>query len=804
MTTFSEQFRYGSRTLRRAPGFSAMTIGLLSLGIAVTSAVFSTAIAVLVRDLPIREQNRTVALWTTGADAASEVPTTLERYERFRKATKALGGVAGYAHYGSNLSPLRDIAGSLLHGRESLVTGNFFDVLGVWPVVGRMLRPSDDVPNASLVIVISQGFWRRTFGADPNVIGRRLRLLNREADATIVGVAPSGLDYPANTDYWLPIVPTKYSAVNMVGRLAPAATIEQARAEFAAFVDNDRRDFPNDAGAASMRTAGVVVQSLPEVIVGAIRQPLMIFSAAVCALLVIACVNVGNLLLVRATIREHEFGIRRALGARSVDILMQLAAETIILASAGGALGTIIAGALLRVLVAMAPPALPRVDQISLSPVAVGIAIVASMLMMFAAGVLPSFFFSRSSSATLRLDARIGTDTAGRRTLRASMVAAQIALALVLLTLSGLLLRTLSHLEHLGLGYRAEHLAIVQINAPYSKYRTTDEFNAAFDGAQQQFKAVPGVTAVSPILAWPFLGPSIFAAQFQARGQALSTASSPYVSWDAVGPDFSAAMASPILRGRGIESVDRRGAPLVAVVSQDLANLYWPGQDPIGKQLRFAATKGDTGWRTVVGVIAPLHYRALREATPTVLLSHWQEFQQGIFVVRSTRDLATILPSLRRAAGMSDRDVVLWRAQSMDDVLSGPLATPRFEAFLVAVFGVMALLLAAAGLYGITSFLLHQRTREFAIRVALGATDGDILRIAFGNVLRIGALGAGIGIVASTVATRFVAAQLFELTPYDPVSLLGAAALLWGVTTAAAFVPARRATQIDSTQALKT
>jgi predicted permease len=799
MISVREQTRYAWRALHRSPAFTLLTVGLLALGIGAAAAVYSAAIAVLVRDLPIRDQTRLVGVWTTDAGAAIEVSSSIARYERFRKATKTLSAVAGFAHYGSNLVPLRDADGAPLYARESLVTGNFFEVLGVRPVAGRLLRADDDVLGAPLSIVISEDLWRRAFGADPRAIGRRVRLLNRESDATIVGIAPSGLEFPAGAEYWLPIVPSKYPAVDMIGRLTPDASAEQVRSELWAFVENDTRAYPDDAGARSMRATGVAVHAFTDLIVGPVREPLVIFAAAVSALLLIACVNVGNLLLARATAREHEIGIRRALGARPADILVQLAAELAIIAAIGTLLGTAFAYALLRVLVSMAPAELPRAEQIALSPVAVLVAVAMTLVAVFAAGVLPPLFFGAKGS-TLRVDVRTGTETRRRRSLRTTMVASQIALALVLLTLSGLLLRSLSRLENLGLGYTTEHLSIVGLTTRYTKYRSADAFYGAMDDAQRQMKAVPGVEAVSPVLAWPFLGTNVFAAQFDRRGDAPNNL--PYVSWDAVGQEFFRAMSSPILRGRGITDADRRGTQPVAVVTQDLARLFWPGEDPIGKQLRFAGVTSDTSWTTVVGVIGPLHYRTLKQATPTVLFSYRQQFEQGIFVVRSTRELATLLPSLRRAAAASDRDVVLWRAESMDQVMAGPLARPRFEALLVTAFGMIALLLAAAGLYGVTSYLLHQRTREFAIRVALGATNENILRMAVGDALRTAALGTVLGIGIALLIARAIASQLFEVRSYDPLSICGAAALLLVVALLAAFIPARTAARVDSARIL--
>jgi putative ABC transport system permease protein len=297
----------------------------------------------------------------------------------------------------------------------------------------------------------------------------------------------------------------------------------------------------------------------------------------------------------------------------------------------------------------------------------------------------------------------------------------------------------------------------------------------------------------------------VFATRIEVRGHPeLNGPDAPYVSWDAVGPEFSRAMDVPIIRGRGISDQDREGAPLVAVITQDLATRYWPSEDPLGKQFRFAGVSGeDTTWRTVVGLIRPINYRTLRESTPTVLFSYRQEFQQGLFAVRSSRDLTAILPALRRAAQASDPDIVLWRAQTMDQILAGPLGRPRLETFLLAVFAGTALLLAAVGLYGVTAYLVRQQTRAIGVRIALGATTGHVLRLVFGGSLRIGLSGVVVGVTLSLFATRFVSAQLFEVSPGDPVALVGAAALLMLVIMVATYIPARRAARVDPVEALR-
>ncbi len=798
LTTQRERVRFALRTLRRAPAFTTAAVGLLALGIGTTTAIFSVASTVLVRRLPVRDQDRVISLWATAPGAQTEVSTSVDRLERFRHATRTLAGVAGFAHYGSNMVPLRDKA-SPLYARESLVTGNFFDVLGTKPVVGRLLRPEDDVVGAAPVLVISESFWRRTFGADSNIAGRRLEILNREVTAIVVGVVPAGLDYPSGTDYWFPLAPAKYPAVDLIARLGPGATPRTAQTEFAAFIENDTRDFPNDLSARSLRAGGTEMHSFADVVVGPARQPLVILSIAVAGLLLIACVNIGSLFLIRATMRARELAIRRAVGASSRQIFVQLSTEIVALAVAGGAVGAAIAAGLLRIVVAVAPAGVPRLDQLGLSPGAFVLATAVSVVSLFVAGVVPALMYGESVGMTLR----VIVETPGRRTLRSVLVASQIALALILLAFAGLLARSVAKLQGLDPGYESSHLSIVQITAPFHKYRTRREFDDAFDGARRQLHAVPGVTAVSPVLAWPFLGPNIFSARIEARDRTGSSGDAPYVSWDAVGSEFSNAMDSPIVRGRGIGDEDREDAPRVAVVTQDLAVRFWPREDPIGKQLRFAGVSNDTAWRTVVGVMRPFNYRMLQSPTPTVLFSYRQEFQQGIFVLRSSRDLSTILPALRRAASTDDHDVVLWRAQTMEEMRGGPLARPRLQAFLLTTFAGIALVLAAVGLYGVTAYLIRQQTREFGIRMALGATGGHVMSIAFGGALRVAAMGTVVGLAISLFATRLVSTQLFQVRANDPIALIAAAAVLIVVTLGAAVVPARRATQIDPVRALR-
>jgi predicted permease len=792
-----------ARALLRTPWFTTATIALLALGIGTTSAMFSVASSVLVRELPVMDQDRIVGLWATAPGSTSEVSTSFGRVERFRRVSRTLVGIAGFAHFGSNAVPIV-YGDAALSAQEALVSGNFFTVLGARPVLGRFLRSDDDVRGAAPVVVISEGFWRGTFNADSSVIGRQLRLRNRELSATIVGIAPAGLDYPRGADYWFPIVPSQYPAVDMIGRLAAGATPATARAEFAAFIATDTRDHPEDAVARSLSASGAIVEPFLDLIVGPARQALILLSAAGAGLLVIACVNVGSLMLVRAAARAREIAVRRALGATSYEIFKQLSSEAAMLIGGGAVLGIAVAMGLVRLLVAAAPPGLPRLAQITLSPSATLAAVAAAGLSLFAVAVMPAFLIGHHVSSALRGDARAGIESVGRRRVRRAMVASQLALALVLTFAAALVVRSLQRLEDIDLGFAPRHLSILRLSATYTKYRTPIEFNDAFDDVRRRMLAVPGVTAATPILGVPFLGANVFSARFEAQDRPdLRGADAPYASFDAVGADFSTTFGAPILRGRGVSEDDREESAPVAVITADFAKRFWPNENPIGKRIRMASLN-DTTWQTVVGVVGPLRYRTMRAPTPTVLFPYRQEFQQGIYAIRTSTDLAAVLPMLRRAISAGDPDIALWRAQTMDEALAEPLSRPRMETVLFTTFGALALLLACVGLYGVTAHLVRQRTREFGIRIALGATSRAVLRESLGEAMITVGIGLAAGLVVSLIGSRFVGSLLFDVSVSDPSALSFAGCVFALTAIAAAYLPARRATKVDPVIALRT
>jgi predicted permease len=794
-----DELRRAARALRRAPAFTATATLILALAIGVAAAMTSVFDAMLLRRLPVRDQDRLVVLWGTAPGAAaSEMPLLTAQLERFRHTTRTLAGVASFAHFGAADFITAD-GDQPLHVKEARVSGDFFATLGVRPALGRLLRPEDDVKGAAPVVVISYDLWQRRYGGSPDVIGHTLRAAMFDFDYTVVGVAPPGLAFPAGADYWAPLGVLGYPFVDVVARLAPGATPQTARAELDAFF----RAEDAHAGAGRERATGAAVHTLPRLVLGDLRPALVALTAAVALLLVVACVNVGTLLLLRAAGRAPEVAVRRALGASAGRVARMLAAECVLLAAVGGALGLALGAALVRALVALAPPELPRLDVVRAGGVSAGWTVAVTALAL-AFGVLPLVAWSRGDVASpLRAAGRGGGATRRSQSARRALVAAQMALALVVLAGAGLVARSLARLQSLDLGYATERVAVVQLAFAADEIRDTPRFLSAVDRFVAGVGALPNVVGISPVLVDPFLGTNIFNGRFQVEGRPdLAGDANPFVSMEAVGPGYFRTLGIP-LRGRAFTDADREHAPNVVIVSEAAARRYWPGQDPIGRRLKVPTDTNPNAWAAVVGVAGDVHFRTLREATPTVYFPYHQFFTQGIFVVRTRGDLAAALPAIRRAAHDAAPRARLWNARPMGELLAGPLAQPRLSAFLLGAFALTALALAAVGLYGASASAVRQRTRELGVRLALGATPAGLRRGVLGQALAVAALGTALGTVGALAAARLLSALLFEVSPADPLTFAGVVALMLAVALLAAYVPARRATRVDPAEVLR-
>lgn len=807
MQRLARDIRFGARTLRANPGFAATAILTLALGIGLSTAVFTVADALLFRRLPVRDQSRLVVLWGEGRRRDFDFPFAYRHARDLARRTRALESVAFFGYEGAWPVPIRD-GDQTTRLRQVVVSGNFFDVLGAHPALGRTLRSQDDVVGATPVVVLSHGAWERQFGGDPRVVGRHIDLLSTGVATTIVGVMPQGLDYPRGVDFWSPVVPSRTKEgtdstdadVDLVGRLAPGRTAANAQDEIRAFY--------NRAEASPMeRAMHGVARPLDRTILGDVRPALFVFVAAVGLLLLITCINVANLLLVRGLARSREVAVRSALGATRAQVVAQLLAENVLIAVLGSVLGLVVAACAIQGFVAFAPADLPRLDGIHFNVTALawalGVTIVATLLFglapaMATAGVAPQ--------EALRSGARHGADRRSR-IVREVLIAGQVALAVVVLSAAALIGRSLVNLETAKLAFESSHLLIGDLAIRFDQFDTQAKQLALIDEVVARVRAMPDVRAVSPVVAVPFSGSGGWDGNFGAPEQsAAERATNPMVNMEVVVPDYFSVFSIPILRGRGFTEDDAPGAAPVIIVSEGTARHYWPGENAVGKHLdtKPGATGEDVF--TVVGVVADTRYRDLRQGRPTVYFPLRQTpfpFVPTTLAIRTRGAPAALVPSLRRIVAQSVPGVALASGAPFESYLTAPLAQPRLNALLLAVFGAAAVALAAVGLFGVMATMVRQRARELGLRMALGATAGDIRGMVMWRGVAIASAGTGLGLAGALATNRLLATMLYDIGPTDGVTLVAVMALLLATAAIATAIPARTSTRIDPAIALR-
>ncbi|HTK51419.1 MAG TPA: ADOP family duplicated permease [Gemmatimonadaceae bacterium] len=807
MDTLFCDVRHVLRSLKRTPGFTIAVLLILALGIGMSTAMFTVFKTVLVDRLPIADQERVVIMHPLDRSGRHlDVPGTY--LPEIARLGTSFRGVTGIYHLvrpqpfmnGSDVVVL-NLAGA---------TANFFELLGTRPALGRMLQSDDGQTGAPLALVLSYSTWRRKFGDDPSVVGRSLVIPSTQQHVRVVGVAPAGFAYPSTADAWIGMPPSSSGAqVDIIARLAPNASITTARDALFALTQRVI-PFTRDSTvsrAASWEITGMEAQSFADTVLGGTRPSVIALTIAVALLLVIACVNIGNLSLVRLLGRIREIAVRRAIGARSIDVVRLFAVENVILGLLGGALGFLAAVAALQLVRAAAPPQVPRIDALgSLGPplaAAVGITFVA--LLVF--GVLPGLVASRIQSyAVLRSDSRSGSESRSSRRVRQWLVAVQIALAIVVLNGAGLLVRTLARLEAVDTGYRAEHLSLLAFTVPPGAIPNGVAGGGAGKDLIRRFEATPGVLAATPILSEPFIGQSLFILKLARAEQPVSEwVQNPFVPFEFVGADYFRTLGIPIRRGRSFTDHDGSGSERVVVVNETLARQLWPNEDALGKRLvQVTGHVGDSTF-TVVGVASDTRYRELKNVGPVAYFA-WDQVAgdfPGLVAVRTTRPLAAVLPGLRAASQDVNPALVVWKAETMDQLLDAPLAQPRLSALLLSGFSVVALLLSAIGLYGVMAANVRRQTHEIGVRLALGAMPGNIRQLVLAQVVGLVAVGVVAGLAGALGVSRLVQSLLFQVSPTDPLTLGGVCVLLLVVATLAGYLPARRAARIDPVEALR-
>jgi len=810
MRSLMQDLRYALRTLSRSPGFTVAAAGTLAVGIGASVAVFSVLHGVLLRPLPVDAPHEVVVLWTEApARGTDHLPLSHADLTAFAEQTRAFEAVAGVAYQGAVEQVFLDAGGALPLG-STWVTGGFFPLLGVQPVHGRTLLPSDDVPGAPPVAVIGNALWQRHFGGSPAAVGQ---VLERDGERfTVVGVLPPGFEYPRGAEVWLPVLrdfpataepgggPAGVIVFDLVGRLAPGVRPERAADDYSAFL---RATDPQRAEA--MREMRPVVTPLSEVVTGEVRGTLLLIAVAVGLLLLIACVNVANLLLVRASGRTRELGIRSALGAGRRRLMGQLLTESGVLAVLGGALGIAMAYAAVQGIVAFAPPELPQRETIGVDGTVLLFALAVTGAAALLSGLLPALLTAAGDPRGWLRANGSAAGPSGQR-LRGGLVVGQIALALIVVVAAGLLIRSLGALQGIDLGFREEGLLVMQTTLPPEVAADRSRQVALQEEMLERLTAIPGVANAAAVPSRPFAEQGGWTAMYTAEGQDPETqAANPWVNFEVVGPDYFRTLDMPLLRGRGFEPGDREDALPVAVVSEAVARHSWPGGDALGQRVKLGTPDGPGQWHTVVGVVEETRYRDLVDPQPSLYLPVRQfggPVPMGI-ALRTTADPAGIVPQLREALTEVHPEWLLVGGGPMKHLIAGPLARPRFTAGLLGTFAAITLLLAAVGIYGVLATTVRQRTPELAVRLALGARAKELRRLVLGQGMRLALLGCLIGVVVAAAATRVLRGMLFGVGPTDAPTYAAVAALILTIAGLACYLPAHRAARIDPASVLR-
>jgi len=803
MLALRQDLRFAMRTLGRSPGWIVGVVLTLSLGIGLATAVFTIAESLILQPLPVRAQERLVVLWGVTPDGRTDhFPLLYEDAREYARRTQTLQRVEFFAYGGAQPVPIRFGAG-VVRLRRSLVSGGYFDLLGTRPLLGRALRPQDDATGAAAVAVLSFAGWQHFFGGDPAVIGRQLVLHYDGKPYTVVGVMPLGLDYPQGVDFWTPIVPSSgplgdhpiYAELNAIGRLRSGSSIAGAREELTRFFASTT--------ALAWHVRGVA-RSLTDDVVGDVGPALLAFAAAAGLLLLISCFNVANLLIIRGLARSRELAVRAALGASHTRLIAQLLTESAILAVVGGLVGAALAAAAVRGFVALAPAWTPRLDEIRVTgPVIFGaIAITSIATLLFS--LAPSVATSRVElQDALRTGAR---QSGGGRRFRAAtqaLVVGQVALALLVLSAAGLVARSLLALRRVDVAFDPSRLLVAELALPDRYMGDARKQIALLEQVVPRLQGLPEVRSVAPVLTPPLASVGGIFGRIPAEGQSADeVARNPALTYELATPLYFATLGISLERGRLFTNDDRKGSLPVAILSESAERYYWPGGDAIGKRL----VMDETQRLTVVGVVRDTHYRDLRHPRPSIYFPLRQSpfpFAPTTLVIATAGGPAALVPSVRRVLAEVDAGVAVASAVPLEAFVADKLAQPKLNALLLTLFAGAALALAAVGLFGVMATTVRQRTREIAIRVALGATPAGIRAGVLREALLLLGAGGCLGLGIALAVTRLLRSLLFGVSPNDPLTLACGVGVLAGVALLAAYLPARRASRIDPAQALR-
>ncbi len=801
MGTLWQDLRYGFRMLAKNPGFTAVAIVTLALGIGANTAIFSVVNAVVLRPLPYADAGRLISLEENGHHGhqlSISYPDLLD----WQQQNQVFENIAGFQSASFNLAG--EYQPERIPGRN--VTHNFFATLGATPFLGRDFLPEDDHSGANPVVIVSHNLWERVLGADPHAIGKTLPLNGR--GYTIVGVLPADFRFYLLTDIYAPIglnaeelsPRAAHAGIYGIGRLKPGITLEQARAQMDTIALRLQREYSNTNSG-----TGATLTELREDLTGEVRPVVLILFAAVGFLLLICCMNVANLLLARAASRTREIAIRTAIGATRMRLFSQLLTESLLLSALGGGLGLLIGWWGTSAFAALLPAGLRRVAEISIDARVFGFTLAISLLAGMIFGLAPALH-------SLRLDLNTGLREGGKtygffsthELFRNVLVISEIALSLVLLTGAGLMIRSFASAMNVNLGLEPKNVLTMQVSLPDAKYHDDAQARTFFDQLSERLKGIPGVEASGFITPLPLSGEGFQDAVLREGLPQPLPGQFPTSDFHITSPGYFQAMGVQLLEGRDFTSADDQNSPPVAIISRSMARKYWPETDPLGKRFQKGG-HGKITMLTVVGIAADTkQYGPAAKTLTEYYLPYRQNPQQRFtLVVRTKSDPLAMQSAVRDQVQALDKDQPVYAVQTMQQIVDNSLSPRRTNTQLLAGFAALALLLAAVGIYGVMAYFVTQRTNEIGVRVALGAQKRDILKLIVGKGTILTLSGAAIGIAASFAATRFLQSLLFGVSATDPLTFFVVPLLLCGVALAACYIPARRAMRVEPMIALR-
>jgi putative ABC transport system permease protein len=798
METLLLDLRYSIRTLLKTPGFSTVAIIALALGIGANTAIFSVFNAVLLRPLPYKDPAQLVMIYQSvpqKGDARRSVSPA--NFLDWKNQAQTFEQVAAFLPFAANLTGI----GEPERVQGALVSASFFSLLGVEPILGRGFVTQEEQRGSHRVVVLSHGLWQRCFGADRDVLGKVMSLNGN--GYTVIGVMPPNFDFAERaleqTEFWAPLALTAEQLTErrtyylyVAARLKPGSTLKQAKLEMDMIAHQLEQQYPE-----ANTGLGVEVVLLHEALIGDIRPALAILLGAVVFVLLIACANVANLLLSRATARQKEIAIRTALGASRIRLIRQLLTESTLLSLVGGVLGLLLSDWGIQLLTAASRSYIPRVGEVAIDVWVLSFTLGISLLTGIVLGIAPAWGASKPDiNESLKEGGRGSMESSGRRRLRNLIVISEIALALVLLTGAGLMIKSFSRLQGVDLGFNPDHVLAMRIALPSYKYPTQQQEAAFFRQLLEQVKALPGINSAGAITDLPLSRWST-SVTFSVGGGSATSGQESTANSRQISPDYFRTLSIPLLKGRGISDQDNERSTKVVVINQSLARQFWHDEDPIGGKIILSDSSKTV--LEIVGVVGDIRHRGpAEEIKPEIYVPYLQKPRSFLYLVaRTDVDPLSLVPTIRSEVWAIDKDQPVTDVKTLEDFLSDAVSRPRLYALLLAVFAGLAIILAAVGIYGVMSYSVAQRTHEIGIRMALGAQPHDVLKLVVGQGMILAVIGIATGLVAAFALTRVVNSLLFQVSATDPTVFVGITLLLTMVVLLASYIPARRATRVD-------